>query len=143
MCRLLAIEFTQHLDNGNLSPLGWAVAVAYLLGAAFCIRAAMVTQQHGRRHSDEQPPWWGLVAVLLFLGINKWLDLQTLLMGLGRAVSGTAGWYQHRRAVEAVFNDDSGRSIYLLPLLDRRQTLRTVDWVKDASIVRLWPNRDG
>jgi|HubBroStandDraft_5_1064220.scaffolds.fasta_scaffold105497_2 cell division protein FtsQ len=46
-----------------------------------------------------------------------------------------------RRAVEAVFNDDSGRSIYLLPLLDRRQTLRTVDWVKDASIVRLWPNR--
>jgi cell division protein FtsQ len=46
-----------------------------------------------------------------------------------------------RHAVEAVFNDDSGRSIYLLPLIDRRQTLRTVDWVKDASIVRLWPNR--
>src|SRR5579883_619760 len=24
---------------------------------------------------------------------------------------------------------------------DRRATLRAVDWVKDASIVRLWPNR--
>lgn len=46
-----------------------------------------------------------------------------------------------RRAVEAVFNDDSGRSIYLLPLADRRTALRNVDWVKDASIVRLWPNR--
>ncbi len=46
-----------------------------------------------------------------------------------------------RRSVEAVFNEDSGRSIYLLPLDERRHTLRTVDWVKDASIVRLWPNR--
>jgi cell division protein FtsQ len=46
-----------------------------------------------------------------------------------------------RRAVETVFNEDSGRSIYLLPLSERRQTLRTVDWVKDASIARLWPNR--
>lgn len=46
-----------------------------------------------------------------------------------------------RRAVEWVFNEDAGRSIYLLPLADRRQTLRTVDWVKDVSILRLWPNR--
>ena len=46
-----------------------------------------------------------------------------------------------RRQIEAVFADDSGRSVYLLPLTDRRATLRTVDWVKDASIARLWPNR--
>jgi cell division protein FtsQ len=46
-----------------------------------------------------------------------------------------------RRAVESVFNEDTGRSIYLLPLADRRETLRTVDWVKDASIARVWPNQ--
>ena len=46
-----------------------------------------------------------------------------------------------RAQIEAVFADDSGRSVYLLPLSDRRETLRTVDWVKDASIARLWPNR--
>jgi len=34
-----------------------------------------------------------------------------------------------------------GRSIYLLPLAGRRATLRTVDWVKDAAVLRLWPNR--
>ncbi len=45
------------------------------------------------------------------------------------------------RRIEAVFAEDAGRSVYLLPLADRRATLRTVDWVKDASIVRLWPNR--
>ncbi len=46
-----------------------------------------------------------------------------------------------RYAIESSFNDDSGRSIYLVPLADRRQALRAIDWVKDASIVRIWPNR--
>jgi cell division protein FtsQ len=45
------------------------------------------------------------------------------------------------RQVEAVFAEDSGRSVYLLPMNDRRTTLLSVDWVKDASVVRLWPNR--
>ena len=46
-----------------------------------------------------------------------------------------------RRAIESVFAEDMGRSVYLLPLADRRATLQTVDWVKDASVARLWPNR--
>jgi cell division protein FtsQ len=46
-----------------------------------------------------------------------------------------------RRAIESVFAEDLGRSVYLLPLADRRATLQTVDWVKDASVARLWPNR--
>jgi cell division protein FtsQ len=45
------------------------------------------------------------------------------------------------RQVEAVFAEDSGRSVYLLPMGERRNALRSVDWVKDASLVRLWPNR--
>lgn len=45
------------------------------------------------------------------------------------------------RAVEAVFADDLGRSVYLIPLSDRRSSLRAVDWVKDASVARMWPNR--
>jgi cell division protein FtsQ len=46
-----------------------------------------------------------------------------------------------RAQIERVFAIDLGRSVYLLPLSDRRETLRSVDWVKDASIARLWPNR--
>ena len=45
------------------------------------------------------------------------------------------------RQIEAVFGEDSGKSVYLLPMSDRRTTLRAVDWVKDASVVRMWPNR--
>jgi cell division septal protein FtsQ len=46
-----------------------------------------------------------------------------------------------RSQIERVFSIDLGRSVYLLPLADRREALRAVDWVKDASIARLWPNR--
>jgi len=45
------------------------------------------------------------------------------------------------RAVEGVFSEDLGRSVYLIPLTERQASLRTVDWVKDASVARMWPNR--
>jgi cell division protein FtsQ len=45
------------------------------------------------------------------------------------------------RTIENVFADDYGRSLYLVPLEERLAALRTVDWVRDASIARVWPNR--
>jgi hypothetical protein len=98
-----AIVFTQHLDNGQLTPVGWAVAVAYGLGALCCARAGWVTQPDGRRCSGKQQPWWLLAAILLFLGINKLLNLQTTLINLGRAAARTEGWYQYRRVAQTVF----------------------------------------
>jgi cell division protein FtsQ len=49
--------------------------------------------------------------------------------------------YASRAQVMRVFEPDFGRSVYLLPLKQRRAQLREVDWVKDASIRRMWPNR--
>lgn len=43
--------------------------------------------------------------------------------------------------IAQVFAPDFGRSIYLCPLENRRLRLLGIDWVKDASISRLWPNR--
>jgi hypothetical protein len=49
--------------------------------------------------------------------------------------------YSSRRLIESMFAEDMGRSIYLLPLPDRRLSLRSIDWVKDASVGRAWPNQ--
>jgi cell division protein FtsQ len=49
--------------------------------------------------------------------------------------------FANRAQVLRVFANDLGRSIFLLPLADRRKALLRVNWIKDASIVRLWPNR--
>jgi cell division protein FtsQ len=53
----------------------------------------------------------------------------------------TGAEHASRRALEEVFAEDFGRSAYLVPLGDRRMTLKTVAWVKDATVSRLWPNR--
>jgi cell division protein FtsQ len=49
--------------------------------------------------------------------------------------------YASRWRVQRVFTPDFGRSLYLFPLADRRAALLRVSWVKDASILRIWPNR--
>jgi len=49
--------------------------------------------------------------------------------------------YAPRGEVTRVFARDSGRSVYLVPLAERRRSLMAIDWVRDATVSRLWPNR--
>jgi cell division protein FtsQ len=39
-----------------------------------------------------------------------------------------------------VFEEDLGRSVFMLPLDKRRIELMSKPWIKDATIARLWPN---
>jgi cell division protein FtsQ len=49
--------------------------------------------------------------------------------------------YASREEVARVFALDFGRSVYLVPLAERRRSLMAIDWVRDATVSRLWPNR--
>jgi cell division protein FtsQ len=49
--------------------------------------------------------------------------------------------YSSRIEILNVFRQDFGRSIYLLPLAQRLEQLNSLDWVKAASVSRVWPNR--
>ncbi len=49
--------------------------------------------------------------------------------------------YTSRSKVLHTFASDFGRSIFVLPLAERRRRLLGVDWVEDASVSRVWPNR--
>ncbi len=49
--------------------------------------------------------------------------------------------YASRTRILRLFDDDYGRSVYLLPLAARRKAMLSVSWVRDASIVRIWPDR--
>ena len=46
-----------------------------------------------------------------------------------------------RDNVASMFEKDYGRSIYLMPLRQRRDELLRLQWVKDARVTRVWPNR--
>jgi hypothetical protein len=39
------------------------------------------------------------------------------------------------------FAEDSGKSVFDIPLAERRRHLLAVDWVREASVMRVWPDR--
>lgn len=46
-----------------------------------------------------------------------------------------------RDRVRALFQEDYGRSVYLIPLAERRRQMLAIDWVRDAAVSRIWPDR--
>jgi cell division protein FtsQ len=55
------------------------------------------------------------------------------------AISGLK--YTSRAKVLRVFAGDFGRSVFGVPLDERRRRLLAIDWVEDASVLRVWPDR--
>jgi len=70
-------------------------------------------------------------------------DSRFALVGPGDSSSLTIAGAAHasRPAIEKIFADDDGVSVYLIPLSDRGKAVREVPWVRDASVARVWPNR--
>jgi cell division protein FtsQ len=49
--------------------------------------------------------------------------------------------FASRSKILRVFDKDFGRSLFLVPLPERRRRLLAVDWVEDAIVSRVWPDR--
>ena len=90
------------LGIGDPTVMGWLTVVAYFVVAIFCLREAV----HARRvrAPSEKLLFWGTLTMLLvFLGFNKQLDLQTLLTLTGRRIAIAQGWYENRQVVQIFF----------------------------------------
>lgn len=91
-----------HSHGGDPTALGWTITFGYLITAAACLRNALRARASSLA-PESIHPWRWLAAGTLFLGLNKQLDLQTLLIRIGRAVSLSENWYQDRRLAELLF----------------------------------------
>lgn len=94
-------------------------------------------------------------ALLLLAGIFVLQTIETFLIshprfslarpeeygGISPAVRISGVVNASAKQVESVFAEDAGRSLYLFDLRERRRRLLAVDWVRDASVARIWPNR--
>ena len=79
------------------SDLTWLIVAAYFVGAL----AAFVAS---RSASRIEARFWLVVALLLvLLGFNKELDLQSLVTEFGRALTRATGIYEQRRLLQALF----------------------------------------
>ncbi len=49
--------------------------------------------------------------------------------------------YASRSKVQRVFAGDYDRSVYLVPLAERQRRLEAIDWIAEATVSRVWPDR--
>jgi cell division protein FtsQ len=59
--------------------------------------------------------------------------------GNGILIQG-ARYTPHQRVMQ-VFAPDFGRSVFRTPIAERRRRLLAIDWVEEATVARIWPNR--
>lgn len=80
------------------------MVAGYVIAAAYCARAASAPPRKDGAEGGFGAIWWLLASGLLGLGINKQLNLQTLLIVLGRRAALAGGWYEQRRMVQTIFS---------------------------------------
>ncbi|MFL6451955.1 MAG: cell division protein FtsQ/DivIB [Bryobacteraceae bacterium] len=47
--------------------------------------------------------------------------------------------YASASQIRNVFKEDFGRSLYLVPIQERREQLLAIDWIQTASVSKIWP----
>ena len=99
----LCLSVRWHLAIGDPTIAGWAVCAAYALAAVTAI-AVVRRARFDQNHRRQSQAFWGVIAVLMTaLALNKQLDLQSLLIALGRCLAQDQGWYENRRLVQRDF----------------------------------------
>lgn len=90
---------------GDNDLVGWLTVGGYVLAALACLAAAAAERSPGVRIGQRASvSFWGMIAALLLvLGANKQLDLQSLLTQLARDSAKYHGWYDQRRPIQIAF----------------------------------------
>jgi hypothetical protein len=102
----------QNISQLNWSPvigdptfIGWFITISYFIAALFAARLYLKSHTLFRPAVIKQQKyfWLLLTCILLFLGLNKQLDLQNLITAIGRYYAKKQDWYQYRREIQKEF----------------------------------------
>jgi len=91
-------EFHWRPGIGDPTVGGWVTVGLYALAAISVFRTLRAVERPG-----EGAFWRGIFIMLVLLGINKQLDLQSALTDLGRILAFLQGWYAQRQTVQVWF----------------------------------------
>jgi cell division protein FtsQ len=111
--------------------LALSIGAGFLLFVALFESAAMASRR---------------VQSMLFADERFFLESNFIAGGPGPAsdipgIQVEGNRYTARERILLVFNPDVNKSIFRVPLAERRRRLLAIDWIEDASIMRIWPNR--
>lgn len=94
------------IEGGNWQPgigdpnlMGWLTVIAYFGVGTMSLFSGWRSHQRGKSSLF----WYFVAGILLFLGINKQLDLQSWLTVTGKKAAIAGGWYAQRRTVQSYF----------------------------------------
>ena len=90
---------------GDPSWMGWVTVLAYFVAALLCLGCASLRNDRAPKPLQQQHRWGWLsfALILVLLGINKQLDLQSLLTVIGRNLVRLEGWGDYKRVIQALF----------------------------------------
>ena len=114
-----------------MKRLNWRLGVAILVGFLLFVSTAMATRRvHSMLLSNEH---FFLESNFLASGSTTGPDIP------GIHVEGNR--YTSRERILLVFSPDLNKSIFHIPLAERRRRLLAIDWIEEASVLRIWPNQ--
>jgi len=94
------------IENGRWVPsigdptiIGWVTVAVYFIVAIICLKATFTSSSE----KSIKNFWLFLTFFLIALGINKQLDLQSLLTQIGKGIAIEQGLYKDRHIVQAGF----------------------------------------
>jgi hypothetical protein len=98
-------DITWRPGIGDPNPLAWSITLIHLLASWLCFSAgrSRCAESDARANCVTTRFWLVLAALMFAIGLNKQLDLQTLLTMWLREVAHRDGWYARRRVYQAVF----------------------------------------
>jgi hypothetical protein len=88
---------------GDPTWVGWFTVFAYFVAFLLCLRVGLKAAQETPWPRRTVAAWCSLAALLLFLCINKQLDLQSLLTQTVRDHALAHGWHPARRYYQIRF----------------------------------------
>jgi cell division protein FtsQ len=106
--------------NFTGTVLAWMFGIALFIGAIWGLMALEQFVIHDKRFALTGPPEPGID------------NDNFTIYGVTHA---------SEKQITNVFLRDFGRSIYLCPIAERRRSLLGIDWVQDATVSRVWPDR--
>jgi hypothetical protein len=99
----ITLDDRWHPGIGDPTLGGWLTVFAYFVAAWLCWRSALAAESNPLHRRRKRAFWSAFALLLLLLGVNKQLDLQTWFTQVGRDIALSEGWYEHRQLVQTIF----------------------------------------
>lgn len=104
---------------GDPNVMGWVTVGAYFIAALLTLLVFFRVKyiSWDEEETRNRIFWLLLVLLLVFLGINKQMDLQTYFTDVGRCMAKMGDWYNGRREVQLIFIVSIGMLFTLVGVL--------------------------